>query len=76
MTQNTSPEEFPKRERLFKAEISRETCGGGEQIYLVILTNVFCKSIVGQAPVLKHEKRAERLNKIWMLREERENIPN
>lgn len=29
MTQNTSPEEFPKRERLFKAEISRETCGGG-----------------------------------------------
>lgn len=50
--------------------------GGGEQIYLVILTNVFCKSIVGQAPVLKHEKRAERLNKIWMLREERENIPN
>ena len=75
MTQNTSPEEFPKKERVFKAEISREIWGGG-QIYLVILTNVFCKSIVGQAPLLKHDKGTERLNKIWMLREERENIPN
>ena len=82
MTQNTSPAEVPKRERLFEAEIFRGNLQVKGQIYLVILTNMFYKSVIGQelcwhqSPVLKHDKCAERLDKIWMLGQERENIPN